>query len=149
MKRRFVTLDVFTDRRFAGNPLAVVLESEGLDSATMQAITSEFNLSETVFVLPPDDAAHRARYRIFTPKRELPFAGHPTVGTAVLLGCRNGGKAPQEFVMECKVGPVPCRVEPSGAGAGHASFDLPALPADAGPAPSARGFGRCAQPRRR
>ena len=85
MKRRFVTLDVFTDRRFAGNPLAVVLEAEGLDDRAMQAIAGEFNLSETVFVLPPDDTSHRARYRIFTPKEEVAFAGHPTVGTAVLL----------------------------------------------------------------
>src|SRR5204863_3393502 len=86
MRRRFVTLDVFTDRRFAGNPLAVVLEPEGLDNAAMQAIAREFNLSETVFVLPPAESRHRARLRIFTPSNELPFAGHPTVGTAVLLG---------------------------------------------------------------
>ena len=86
MRRRFVTLDVFTDRPFAGNPLAVVLEAERLDDAAMQAIAREFNLSETVFVLPATDARHRARLRIFTPARELPFAGHPTVGTAVLLG---------------------------------------------------------------
>ena len=86
MPRRFVTLDVFTDRALAGNPLAVVLDAEGLDTAAMQTIAGEFNLSETVFVLPPDEARHRARLRIFTPGRELPFAGHPTVGTAVLLG---------------------------------------------------------------
>ena len=85
MRRRFVTLDVFTDRRFAGNPLAVVLEPAGLDTAAMQAVAREFNLSETVFVQPPDEAGHRAGVRIFTPTRELPFAGHPTVGTAVLL----------------------------------------------------------------
>ena len=91
MKRRFVTLDVFTNRRFAGNPLAVVLQAEGLGDDAMQTIAGEFNLSETVFVLPPADAAHRARVRIFTPKRELPFAGHPTVGTAVLLACLDGG----------------------------------------------------------
>src|SRR3954468_9147089 len=85
MSRSFVTLDVFTSERFAGNPLAVVLESEGLDTAGMQQIAKEFNLSETVFVLPPSDPRQRADIRIFTPARELPFAGHPTVGTAVLL----------------------------------------------------------------
>ena len=88
MQRRFVTLDVFTGRRFAGNPLAVVLDAEGLDTAAMQAIAREFNHPETVFILPPAQPANRARLRIFTPVRELPFAGHPTVGTAVLLGLR-------------------------------------------------------------
>ena len=92
MRRRFVTLDVFTDKRFAGNPLAVVLEPDGLDTAAMQTIAREFNLSETVFVFPPADKANRAKLRIFTPARELPFAGHPTVGTAVLLGRIDGGK---------------------------------------------------------
>jgi PhzF family phenazine biosynthesis protein len=84
MRRHFITLDVFTSRRFAGNPLAVVLDGEGLEGDSMQAIAREFNLAETVFVLPPQDPAHRARLRIFTPATELPFAGHPTVGTAVL-----------------------------------------------------------------
>lgn len=138
MKRRFVTLDVFTDRRLTGNPLAVVLDVGGLDDRAMQTIAGEFNLSETVFVLPPGDPTHRARYRIFTPKRELNFAGHPTVGTAVLLGCLDGGKAPKDFVMECNIGPVPCRVEPSGVDAGHATFDLPALPAEVSAAPPAQ-----------
>jgi trans-2,3-dihydro-3-hydroxyanthranilate isomerase len=134
MKRRFVTLDVFTDRRFAGNPLAVVLESEGLDTAAMQSIAAEFNLSETVFVLPPKNASHRAFLRIFTPKREIPFAGHPTVGTAVLLGCLNGGNEPRAVVLEENVGPVPCRVTPA-EGRGEAIFDLPSLPAEAGAPP--------------
>src|SRR5262245_60590266 len=98
MRRRFVTLDVFTDRRFTGNPLAVVLEAQGLETAAMQAIAREFNHPETVFVLPPADASHRARLRIFTPGRELPFAGHPTVGTAVLLGRLDGGGAARELV---------------------------------------------------
>ena len=133
MKRRFVTLDVFTDRRFAGNPLAVVLESDGLDSAAMQAIAAEFNLSETVFVLPPKDAAHRARLRIFTPTRELPFAGHPTVGTAVLLGALDGAGA-RAMVLEENIGPVPCRVTPA-EDRGEATFDLPSLPAEAGAPP--------------
>lgn len=87
MKRRFVTVDVFTDRTFGGNPLAVVLDAEGLSDDTMQAVAREFNLSETTFVLPPADPANTARVRIFTPGRELPFAGHPNVGTAFVLAC--------------------------------------------------------------
>lgn len=85
MKRRFYTLDVFTERRLAGNPLAVVLDSGGLDTDAMLAITREFNLSETVFVSPPADPVNTAAVRIFTPAVEMPFAGHPTIGTAVLL----------------------------------------------------------------
>src|SRR5881227_4105953 len=108
MRRRFVTLDVFTEKRFAGNPLAVVLEPDGLDTAMMQAIAREFNLSETVFVQPPEDSSHRAKLRIFTPGRELPFAGHPTVGTAVLLALRDRGGAPGAvaFGLEETVGVV-------------------------------------------
>lgn len=86
MSRLYVILDVFTDRPLAGNPLAVVLDASGLDSEGMLAIAREFNLSETVFLLPAEDEARKARLRIFTPQTELPFAGHPTVGTAVLLG---------------------------------------------------------------
>jgi trans-2,3-dihydro-3-hydroxyanthranilate isomerase len=81
----FVTVDVFTDRQFGGNPLAVVPDGRGLTSAQMQTIAAEFNLSETTFVLPPQDAAHTAAVRIFTPRAELPFAGHPNVGTAFVL----------------------------------------------------------------
>jgi trans-2,3-dihydro-3-hydroxyanthranilate isomerase len=134
MKRRFVTLDVFTDRPFTGNPLAVVLDGDGLDLPAMQTIAGEFNLSETVFVLPPDQAAHRARLRIFTPKRELSFAGHPTVGTAVLLGCLDGGASARAMVLEENIGPVSCQVVPAG-DRGQASFALPSLPADAGAPP--------------
>src|SRR6185437_15109900 len=105
MKRRYFTLDVFTDRRFAGNPLAVVLEADGLDTEAMQAVANEFNLAETVFVLPPEESKHRASCRIFTPKRELPFAGHPTVGTAVLLAARDGGKS-HDFVLEEQIGRI-------------------------------------------
>jgi trans-2,3-dihydro-3-hydroxyanthranilate isomerase len=81
----FFTLDVFTTTAFTGNPLAVVMDAERLETAQMQAIAREFNLSETVFVLPPDDPANTAKLRIFTPDRELTFAGHPTVGSAILL----------------------------------------------------------------
>jgi trans-2,3-dihydro-3-hydroxyanthranilate isomerase len=132
MRRRFVTLDVFTEKRFAGNPLAVVLEPEGLDTAAMQTIAREFNLSETVFVFPPADKANRAKIRIFTPVSELPFAGHPTVGTAVLLGRLDGGTNPRDFVLELNIGLVPCKVTPNGTDGGRAMFDLPRLPQDIG-----------------
>jgi trans-2,3-dihydro-3-hydroxyanthranilate isomerase len=131
MRRRFVTLDVFTEQRFAGNPLAVVLEPDGLDTAAMQTIAREFNLSETVFVFPSEDRTHRARIRIFTPVSELPFAGHPTVGTAVLLGRLDGGTAARTFLLGLNIGPVLCRVTPNGGG-GRAVFDLPRLPEEIG-----------------
>jgi trans-2,3-dihydro-3-hydroxyanthranilate isomerase len=137
MRRRFVTLDVFTEKHFAGNPLAVVLEPDGLDSAAMQTIAREFNLSETVFVFPPDDKAHRAKLRIFTPGRELPFAGHPTVGTAVLLARLDGGDAARAFMVEEQIGLVNCRVTPKGSDSGHAAFEIPRLPAEAGQVPDA------------
>ena len=137
MSRRFFTLDVFTHRALAGNPLAVVLDAEGLDDAAMQAIAGEFNLSETVFVFPPKDVSHRAALRIFTPGRELPFAGHPTVGTAVLLATLNGvGQGGTDFVLEEKVGLVPCRVVPSRNGVIEALFTLPRLPQRVEPAAS-------------
>jgi trans-2,3-dihydro-3-hydroxyanthranilate isomerase len=82
---RFVTVDVFTDTRFGGNPLAVFPEAEGLSDAEMQALAREFNLSETTFILPPSDPANTARVRIFTPATEMPFAGHPNVGTGWVL----------------------------------------------------------------
>lgn len=85
MRRRYHLLDVFTHTPLAGNPLAVVSDSAGLDAARMQKIAAEFNLSETVFLLPAKDPDNAARLRIFTPKAELSFAGHPTIGAAVLL----------------------------------------------------------------
>ncbi len=136
MRRRFATLDVFTARRFAGNPLAVVLDAAGLDAGAMQAIAREFNFPETVFVLPPRDAAHRALLRIFTPAAEMPFAGHPTVGTAVLLARLDGG-GERELMLEEGIGPVRCRTTMADADRGRAAFDLPRLPAEAGPAPAA------------
>jgi trans-2,3-dihydro-3-hydroxyanthranilate isomerase len=130
MKRRFVTLDVFTTRRHAGNPLAVVLDSDGLDTTAMQAIAREFNLSETVFVAPPADTRHRAAIRIFTPGQELPFAGHPTVGTAVVLALRDAaeGRGADIITLEEKVGLVPCAVTVTDAISGRAVFTLPKLP---------------------
>ncbi len=82
----FVTVDVFTTERFRGNPLAVFTDARGLGDATMQAIAAEFGYSEITFVLPPEDAQNDARVRIFTPTTEIPFAGHPNVGTAYVLG---------------------------------------------------------------
>jgi trans-2,3-dihydro-3-hydroxyanthranilate isomerase len=134
MRRRYFTLDVFTTQRFAGNPLAVVLDSDGLETPAMQSIAREFNLPETVFVYPAADPKHRARVRIFTPGREIPFAGHPTVGTAVLLAHLDGGASPRELVLSEQVGPVACKVT-SGKGGGHASFDIPKLPERLGPVP--------------
>jgi trans-2,3-dihydro-3-hydroxyanthranilate isomerase len=87
----FVTVDVFTDRRFGGNPLAVFPDARGMTDAEMQALAAEFNLSETTFVLPPADPKNTARVRIFNRKNEMPFAGHPNVGTAWVL--RERGKA--------------------------------------------------------
>jgi trans-2,3-dihydro-3-hydroxyanthranilate isomerase len=81
----YVTVDVFTRERFGGNPLAVVTDARGLTTAQMQALAAEFNYSETTFVLPPDDSAHTARVRIFNRTQEMPFAGHPNVGTAFIL----------------------------------------------------------------
>ena len=131
MRRRFFTLDVFTAKRFAGNPLAVVLESGGLDTAAMQTVAREYNLPETVFVFPPDDPKHRARLRIFTPARELPFAGHPTVGTAVLLAHLDGGAQQREIVLGEVIGPVVCAVQPGKEG-GSARFGIPKLPEKSG-----------------
>jgi trans-2,3-dihydro-3-hydroxyanthranilate isomerase len=129
--RRFHVLDVFTERALAGNPLAVVLDSEGLDTAAMQAIAREFNLSETVFVFNPVDPVNSARLRIFTPGGELPFAGHPTVGTAALLAdlhasehLRNG----LVVALELEAGLIRADVARRPSGALRAVFDLPRLP---------------------
>jgi trans-2,3-dihydro-3-hydroxyanthranilate isomerase len=105
---RFVTVDVFTDRRFGGNPLAVFPDARGLSDAEMQALAAEFNLSETTFVLPPEDPAHTARVRIFTRQYEMPFAGHPNVGTGFVLaqeGCdRDGRLAFEEIAGLVEIG---------------------------------------------
>jgi trans-2,3-dihydro-3-hydroxyanthranilate isomerase len=135
MSRKFYTLDVFTKTALAGNPLAVVLESEGLSDHAMQMIAKEFNLSETVFLFPPQDPSNRASLRIFTPATELPFAGHPTVGTAVLIALLDG-QASLSFGLEEKVGLVACTASRVSDSAGEAIFTLPRLPeriADAAP----------------
>jgi trans-2,3-dihydro-3-hydroxyanthranilate isomerase len=111
MKLNFVTVDVFTGTQFAGNPLGVVLNAQGLSGGQMQAIAAEFNLAETTFVLPPKDPAHTAEVRIFTPRYEMPFAGHPNVGTAFALaraGTSYGRAVGRDSVLfEEKAGIVP------------------------------------------
>jgi trans-2,3-dihydro-3-hydroxyanthranilate isomerase len=107
MQRRYVTADVFTDRVFGGNPLAVVLDAGGLTPSQMQAIATEFNYSETTFVLPPEQPGHTARVRIFTSRVEIPFAGHPNIGTAVVLGQELEAAAADVFVFEELAGLVP------------------------------------------
>lgn len=95
----YVTVNVFTEQRFGGNPLAVFPDARGLSDAQMQSIATEFNLSETTFVLPPDNPQHHARVRIFTPRMELPFAGHPNVGTGYVLA-RAMENPPEHLVFE-------------------------------------------------
>ncbi|MFF4892964.1 PhzF family phenazine biosynthesis protein [Micromonospora chersina] len=107
-------VDVFTDRPFAGNPLAVVFGGEGLATEQMQALAVEFNLSETVFVLPPTQVGATYRARIFTPAEELPFAGHPSVGAAVTAS-RRGLFDVGRITQECGAGVLPIEVTPTGA----------------------------------
>ena len=109
----FITLDVFTDRPFGGNPLAVFPDARGLDTSTMQALAGEFNLSETTFVLPPEDARHTAKVRIFTPSAEIGFAGHPNIGTAWVLAMQ-GQDQQGRLVFEGGSGPVDIDVERDG-----------------------------------
>lgn len=111
MKVAFQTVDVFTNRKFGGNPLAVVADARGLSTEQMQTIAAEFNLAETTFVLPPRDPAHTAEVRIFTPKAELPFAGHPNVGTAFVLAHKIAG---DRLVFEEKAGLVPVDITRKG-----------------------------------
>lgn len=107
-------VDVFTDRPFAGNPLAVVFGAEGLATEQMQALALEFNLSETVFVLPPTQVGATYRARIFTPAEELPFAGHPSVGAAVTAS-RRGMFGVGQVTQECGAGVLPIQVTATGA----------------------------------
>lgn len=139
MQLTYYTLDVFTERRLAGNPLAVVVEgAAALSDTQMQTIATEFNLSETVFVLPSTRPAHTARLRIFTPTQELPFAGHPTIGTAVLLAELRSSTGSDEalIVLEQAIGTVRVGVRLRH-GAPYAEFDAPRLPSEAGVLPPA------------
>jgi trans-2,3-dihydro-3-hydroxyanthranilate isomerase len=104
---KFVKVDVFTTVAFEGNPLAVFTDARGLETEQMQRIAAELNLSETTFIFPPADPKHTANVRIFSPRSELRFAGHPTIGTAFVL---RGDSQQNELVLEEGVGPVPVRV---------------------------------------
>ena len=113
MKRRYVTIDVFTTQAFGGNPLAVVLDAQGLSAGQMQSLAREFNYAETTFVWPPRESAHTAQVRIFTPRTEVPFAGHPNVGTAVVLAreLESRGLPPaDQLTFEEQAGLVPLRL---------------------------------------
>ena len=106
MQHTFYTLDVFTDTALCGNPLAVVLDADSLSDHLMQKVAREFNLSETVFVCKPNDPGNTARIRIFMPRGELPFAGHPTIGTALLLDHLGQSTSSQQVLLEEQVGLV-------------------------------------------
>lgn len=132
MKIDYLLLDVFTTERLRGNPLAVVTNADALLDDQMQRIAGEFNLSETVFIMRPKAERHTAAVRIFTPRVELPFAGHPTVGAAVVLGLETRTSA---IRIEAKVGVITCVIERRDKHRGQARFALPLLPAVAGSAP--------------
>src|SRR5688572_29883601 len=140
MRVPFITVDVFTDRPFGGNQLAVFPDARAIDPAQMQAITREFNFSETTFVLPPNNPAHTARVRIFTPRRELPFAGHPTIGTAHVLAGTGaialaGDLTP--IVFEELAGPVPVTIRRKNGRAEFCQLTAAKLPVT-GPQPPGR-----------
>jgi trans-2,3-dihydro-3-hydroxyanthranilate isomerase len=140
MEYRFVTLDVFTDRIFGGNPLAVFPDARGLDPAHMHAIARELNLSETVFILPPESTDGTRRLRIFTPAGEIPFAGHPTIGAAIALATLDeitlkDGRT--RIVFEEGIGQVPVTVESDGSPTMFAQLSVAKLP-EVGPPPPSR-----------
>lgn len=125
MTLKYLLLDVFTRQRLQGNQLAVVQKADGLSDAEMQAIAREFNLSETVFLTKPQSESNVSGVRIFTPYQELPFAGHPTVGAAVVLGLQHERSAVR---MEEKIGLVTALFEKADKRSGEARFALPKLP---------------------
>jgi trans-2,3-dihydro-3-hydroxyanthranilate isomerase len=138
-KYTFITADVFTNTRFGGNQLAVLPDARGLSDGQMQTITREFNYSESTFVFPPADPANTRRVRIFTPDRELPFAGHPTVGTAFVLAAL--GEVPltgdeTRIVLEEGVGPVPVVIRSRDGKPGFCQFSVAKLPEVGPPLPS-------------
>jgi len=130
MQLLFHTLDVFTNRKFGGNPLAVVLDADHLSTEQMQTICREFNLSETIFVMKPENPANTARVRIFFPGGEMPFAGHPTVGCAALLAemkYKAGCSFETEIRLEENAGLVPVKVSRIG-DCPRAQFTAPVVP---------------------
>ncbi|OKL45363.1 PhzF family phenazine biosynthesis protein [Pseudovibrio exalbescens] len=147
MSRRYALLDVFTNKPLEGNQLAIVQDCNGLSDEEMQALAREFNLSETVFLLPPENPAHSAKLRIFTPFQELPFAGHPTVGAAVFLSLeRFGNDAPEQdsvVVLEETLGTVRCGVVLKQGAAGFAEFDVPSLPRPSAPMGTTESIALC------
>ena len=137
MRYAYVTADVFTSARFGGNQLAVLPDARGLTTEQMLAITREFNYSESTFVLPPEDPAHTCRVRIFTPGGEVPFAGHPTVGTAHVLTAT--GRVPltgdeTRLVLGETVGPVPVTVRATDGVPTFAQLSVAQLPTEEAPA---------------
>jgi len=139
MRARFYTLDVFTNRIFGGNPLAVFIDATAIPEAALQSIALELNLSETVFVYPPTDPKHTRRVRIFTPVYEMPFAGHPTVGCAFALAAL--GEVPlageTRIVLEEGVGPVPVLIRGEFKKPTFAQLSVAKLP-ETGPPPPGR-----------
>lgn len=139
MRYKYYTADVFSDRAFGGNQLAVFPDAHGLESAQMQAVAREFNISETVFVLPPKDSTNTRRLRIFTPGAELPFAGHPTVGTAVVLAAIGElalDTNPVNIVFEEGAGPVAVSIALVDKRPVSAKLTAPQLPKFGPPPPS-------------
>ena len=136
---RFLTADIFTSTRFGGNQLAVLPDARGLTTEQMQTITREFNYSESTFILPPDDPKHTRRVRIFTPGSELPFAGHPTVGSAFVLATI--GAIPltgdeTRIVLEEGVGPVPVVIRSRNGKPSFCQFSVARLPQVGKPLPT-------------
>jgi len=139
----YETVDVFTDRRFGGNPLAVFTDARGMSDAEMQALAAEMNYSETTFVLPPENPAHTARVRIFNPTAELPFAGHPNVGTAWVLA-RHGRDKNGVLLFEELAGLVEVKVERDAAGEATTATITAPQPLSTGIELPAEGIAACA-----
>jgi len=138
---KYFTCDVFTEQRYGGNPLAVLTDARGLSDEQMQLVAREFNFSETTFVLPPSDPRNTARVRIFTPTRELLFAGHPTVGTAFVLATIGiVARETRDIVFEEGVGPVPVRIDRDGARITRCTLTAAQLPQQGPPAPTRAGL---------
>ncbi|MBN9890026.1 PhzF family phenazine biosynthesis protein [Salipiger abyssi] len=130
MDLQYYVLDVFSGTALEGNPLAAVVDAGHLDTETMQRIAAEFNLSESIFLTPPEQAGSRASVRIFTRTLELPFAGHPTVGAASLIAHLDGLAVGERsrFALDEVVGTLPCLAEATAPRVAYASFGLPRLP---------------------
>jgi trans-2,3-dihydro-3-hydroxyanthranilate isomerase len=148
MPLSYTTLDVFTDRPFGGNPLAVFCDQPALSTAQMQVIAREFNLSETVFIVPPREPRALRRLRIFSPSREMPFAGHPTLGavqTLVEAGIANIPGETGEFALELEVGLVPIKVTRRTGALPFLQLTAARLPETRGTAPSPAALARMLQ----